>query len=417
MKETARRNIRTLYQEAVLFGLFNGIPAAFISVYALRLGAPNQAIGLITALPALINALWLIPSARLIERRRHILATLMLCGFLAGAQYLVLVLLPALPTAAQTPVLLLIIALGAMPAGLYSVLINTVLADTIPPPERVRALGNRNLFLSLSDATVVFGGGWFLGLFVFPSNYRLAFLIVFGLSLMNLVVLRNLVLPRLPAGTASAAPVNLTLNRVRELLRDEGEARDFLRFLLAASAIQFGGWVVRPLFSIYWVRTLSASDAWVGILAGAFSFTAMLAYPVWGRFAPDMSSRRLLLLGSLGAAAYPFLTVLAPAPAFLLIPAVIGGVMAPPLNIGLMNGLLDVAPELHRPTFIAVYTATANLSGFVGPILCTSLLLPVIGIKAAIWIGAGVRLLGWAAVFALVKKPGVNPCSRSKGML
>ena len=204
VREIAQRNVRTLYQEAVLFGLFNGIPAAFISVYALRLGAPNSAIGLLTALPALINALWLIPSARLIERRRHTLAPLLICCFLAGAQYLVVVFIPALPAPAQTPVLLLIVALGAMPAGMYSVLINTVLADAIPPNERVRVIGNRNLFLSLSDAAVVFSGGWFLGLFVFPSNYRLAFLIVLALSLINLTVLRRLVLPHVPAGTATA---------------------------------------------------------------------------------------------------------------------------------------------------------------------------------------------------------------------
>ena len=189
------------------------------------------------------------------------------------------------------------------------------------------------------------------------------------------------------------------------MLHDEGEARDFLRFLLAAFAIVFAGWLSRPLFSIYWVRSLNASDAWVGIVAAAFSFTAMLSYPVWGRFAPDMSSRRLLLLGSLGAALYPILTVLAPTPVFLLIPAVVGGVMAPPLNIGLMNGLLDAAPELHRPTYIAVYTATANLSGFIGPLMCTSVMLPLFGIKMAIWIGGGMRLLGWLAVFALIKKP------------
>ena len=399
-----QRNIRTLYIEAALFGLYSAIPAAFLSVYALRLGASNQAIGLLTALPSLVNVLWLIPSARLIERQRHILTPLLVSALLQGSQYAFIAFLPFLPQAFQTPVLLAIVALGAMPSGVYAVVINTVLAEVVPSPQRVRILGNRSLLLSMCDAAAVLAGGWFLGLFPLPVNYQILFVIVTALALANVYNLRRLDAPYAPSGGSATA--GLSLARMREVMARGGEARPFLRFLIAAFVVLFGGWLPRPLFSVYWVRSLNASDWWVGMIMASYSLAAMVGYPIWGRIARGWSSRRLLLVGTLGFVAYPTLTALAPATPFLLLASVIGGLMAPPYNLGLLNGLLDFAPGQHRPTYMAMYAATTSLAAFAGPIVGASLILPLVGIQAAIMAGAFARFLGFVAVYVLVRKPG-----------
>ena len=92
----------------------------------------------------------------------------------------------------------------------------------------------------------------------------------------------------------------------------------------------------------------------------------------------------------------------------LLLPALIGGAMAPPYNLGLMNGLLDVPPERHRPTYIAAYTAMSSFASFVAPVLSTVVIVPLIGLRSAIFFGAGMRLLGWLAVYLLVRKPAAS---------
>jgi MFS family permease len=397
-----KRNIHTLYVEAMLWGLYNGIPGAFLSVFALRLGASNQAIGWLTALPSLVNVLWLIPSARLIERQRHVLKPLLLSALLQGVQIALIALIPFFPGPYQTPLLLLIVGLGAMPSGLYPVVINTVLAEVVPPAQRVGILSNRSLLLSLSDAVAVFAGGWFLGLLPLPGNYQALFLIVAALTLVNIYNLRRMEVPGAPTSTVPGAA--LSLARLRQLAATGGEARPFLRFLLAIFIVLFGGWLPRPLFSVYWVRYLHASDLWVGIVAGAYDVAAIIGYPIWGRIAGDWSSRRLLLVGTLGFLAYPTLTVLASAPPHLLAACIVGGLMSPPYNLGLVNGLLDFAPQQHRPTYMAMYSVATSLASFLGPIVGASLILPLAGIQAAIMVGTAARFLGFVAVYFLVRK-------------
>jgi hypothetical protein len=52
------RNIRSLYAETAWFGILSGLTATFVSVFALRLGASTEQVGLLTALPALVNVVW-----------------------------------------------------------------------------------------------------------------------------------------------------------------------------------------------------------------------------------------------------------------------------------------------------------------------------------------------------------------------
>jgi hypothetical protein len=58
-----------LYRDVAWYGFLSAVTTTFTSVFALRLGASNLLIGLLTSLPALLNILFQIPAARLIERQ------------------------------------------------------------------------------------------------------------------------------------------------------------------------------------------------------------------------------------------------------------------------------------------------------------------------------------------------------------
>ncbi|MGB9880432.1 MAG: hypothetical protein ACPLRM_06690, partial [Anaerolineae bacterium] len=63
-----RWNYLNLYREVAWYGVLSGVSSTFTSIFALRLGASNFLIGLLTALPALMNILFQIPAAHLVER-------------------------------------------------------------------------------------------------------------------------------------------------------------------------------------------------------------------------------------------------------------------------------------------------------------------------------------------------------------
>ena len=71
-----------LYREIAWFGVLSGVSNTFISVFALRLGASNFLVGLRTSLPALINVIFQIPAARLVEREDDRRRVLLVSGFL-----------------------------------------------------------------------------------------------------------------------------------------------------------------------------------------------------------------------------------------------------------------------------------------------------------------------------------------------
>ena len=59
-----------------------GMKGAFLAVFVLRLGGSNHLVGLLTALPALITILWLVPAGGMIERQPKRLRLLIASSFL-----------------------------------------------------------------------------------------------------------------------------------------------------------------------------------------------------------------------------------------------------------------------------------------------------------------------------------------------
>jgi hypothetical protein len=112
---------------------------------------------------------------------------------------------------------------------------------------RVSVFANRSLLLSLSDASVIFLGGMFLGLFPLPANYQLLFLLIFVLTIANVANLRALLVRGSAPGMDGRA-TSLSLSRFRQLAGRAGEARPFLLIpLLSIKGALFAGAFVRLL--------------------------------------------------------------------------------------------------------------------------------------------------------------------------
>ncbi len=54
-----------------------------------------------------------------------------------------------------------------------------------------------------------------------------------------------------------------------------------------------------PLFSLYWVNELGASDGWMGLRSTAGYAALVIGYLVWGKIAGRIKHRRVLLISVL----------------------------------------------------------------------------------------------------------------------
>ncbi len=392
-------NIWNLYREIAWFGAFAGVCSTFTGVFTLRLGGSDVLVGLLTSLPALINIVWQIPAARLIERQRNMRKTILVSGFFQRLPALLLALVPVFLRRFQAAAVVCITALGTIPSAVSSVAFTVMLADVVEPRHRAHVISVRRVLFSAVTTVVVIVAGKTLDILRFPTSYQLIFALAFAASLLSLHYLGCIVIPEheLPRRVGRQGE-RLGLRRSLQMILAQ---RDFARFALASFLCQWGLSLPIPLYAIYWVRTLQISEGWVGALAMLSSGITMVAYYAWGRLAQRRGSRFVLLLGTLGLCAYPIGTALSTHMGPLLIVSAIGGIVSPAFNLGLLNSLLEVTPADRRAMYLALFNTLMNVAAFISPLLGTTLA-GWLGIRTALMIGGAMRLAGFLAYLRLV---------------
>ncbi len=391
-----------LYREIAWFGQLSAVTNTFISVFALRLGASSFLIGLRAALPALINVFVQVPAARLVERDAGRARVPLLWHFLMRFSVLLVAAAPLLPQPWQAGFVVYLTAAGAIPTAIATMSFTSVFADVVAPKDRARVVSVRNALLAASTTLTVLIAGQALDVLPFPLGYQAVFAVAFAASMVSLYYLARIVIPQ-SQGAQEAAPPREDLD-LRRSLESILSQRDYVRFTMAAFMFHWGLHFPIPLYSIYRVRSLGLSEGWIGALSMLESAVTIVAYFAWGRLAQRRSSRFILLAGALLVSTFPIGTALSSSPWPLLFVAAIAGLAAPAFNLGLFNGLLDVAPAERRATFVAVFNMLMNIAAFVSPLLGTTVA-DSLGIREALLVGGALRIAGVVAVVYILYGP------------
>lgn len=396
------QNAWRLYNEVIWWGIMAGVAGTFLGVYAVRLGASARLMGLLTALPALVTSLWSIPAGRFLESQRRRVPILLTAAALQRGGYLLVALMPFVTFLRQADLLVLLATLVTLPTVLFNVTFTALLADVVPPDKRAQVVSTRNLLLtSISTATSLVGG-WMLDHILFPYNYQILFALAAIASLLSLPHLR-----RLQAAETEPAPASPTrtrlLGRWRATVRGLSQQGNFWRFAAGTSVFYWGLYLPIPLYNLYRVRELGASDAWIGLLTVAFNLSSLVPYVIWGRLASRRGNRWVLLVSTAGLSLYPTLTGLSPSIEPLLLVSIWGGAFGPGFNISVFNALLENTPAEHRPSYVGIHTTMVNVAAFLAPLLGSALAGDWTARTVLIAAG-GVRLLGVLAMLLLVPR-------------
>jgi MFS family permease len=396
-----RWNYFNLYRDIAWYGVISAVSATFVSVYTLRLGGSNLLLGLLTSLPAFVNVLVQIPAARVIERQVNPRRLLLWAGFWMRASVFLSALVPLFLHRWQANAVVWITALGTIPAAASTTAFTAMLADVVKAKDRARVVSVRNMLLAAVSMLTMVVAGEALDVLPFPLSYQLIFTLAFAASLLSLYYVGRIAIPdREPmvqkiAGTAPGW---------RQLLRAAWSERAYRRFVLAAFLFHWALDFPIPLYAIYRVRVLNISEGWIGTMAMVESALTVLSWYVWGRVAQRRGSRFVLLLGVLGLCFYPFGTALSRGPWPLLLVSAIAGIVAPAFNLGLFNGMLEVTPQAHRPTYVGLYNMLLNVPACIAPLLST-VLAGWMGVRTALFLGGGLRVVGFVAFALLLTGP------------
>ena len=398
------RNISNLYAETTWFGILNGVASTFVSVYALRLGATTAQVGWLTALPALVNIIWLMPAARMIERQRRRLPLVLWSGFLQRLGYLMMAIMPFLVLTGRVEALILINTLVTLPAAVINTAITAMIPDLTSPERRGQVVSVRWLLLSLTATAAALFGGKLLDLMPIPLNYQVLLGVGALLSLLGLYYLSRIRAPRtIVYDPATGTRQRFSWQQLRGTVAGLAGQRSFVRFTLASFVFYWGLYLPAALWSVLRVRDLGASDTWIGLIAVVVDGSTIFGYFFWGKIVAKRGNRWVLLVTAVGVAVYAFLTALVPSIGWMIPTSILGGFTWAGCNLALFNVMLHVCPAERRPTYVAMYTALMNVTAFAAPMLGAGLA-SWIGIHIAFVISAGVRFLGALFFLWLVRK-------------
>jgi hypothetical protein len=386
-----QRNARNVLIDGLGIGASAGI-GTFLSIFLVRLGASPLQIALLTAMPALTGILLSLPLVQLLERQRNIVPWFSRSRVLVFVAYLLTGLIPLVVTREALPAAIIFIwALVTVPQTVVTLAFTMVIAAAVTPERRYWLLSWRWASMSAVMALTVMAVGWFLERVVFPLNYQLAFVAAFGCGVLSFFYSRRIVIPDNPAlqGDQAAAP----WPTLRAGLAELRALPEYVRFVGSSCVYYLGLMLALPIFPLFWVRELQASDFWIGLISTVSTAVLLVGYFVWAALSRQRGPAFVLLVCSVGLGLYPLLAGLSQSVAPLLLFAAVGGFCAAGIDLVQFDLLLKTCPQRRSASYIALYRVAIYTATFVGPLLGTALA-ELIGLRGALFASAGLRLLG-----------------------
>ena len=154
-----------------------------------------------------------------------------------------------------------------------------------------------------------------------------------------------------------------------------------------------------PLQPIYFVRTLGASNAWLGLWLGLVSGGTILGNLLWTRQIDKRGATWSLLRATALSSAYYFLIAAFPNLTLILVFALLAGLVNPGVELSHLNVLFEVCPAERRATYMGAYVTAMNVGAFLAP-LAVAPLTDLIGAQALV-LTLGVLRLAGAALFVI----------------
>ncbi len=411
---TVERNIRFLYIE-IAFSAFLGGIVTFNSAFVVRLGGSKELIALLLAVPALVGVVAGVASAGFLERRRKRKMWLFNSLLLFRIGYGMVVLIPLLfPINTAAWLVLWIIGLS-FPAIFFTNGFHALLGDLVPERRRAFVFSRRSIIWSVGVVvTTVLAGAWLdlrvAGFYLarnrddvlnqtlpgawydhaFPVNYQLLYLFGFVTVLGSSYFLSRLhVTDHVPAvksdpaqpsgGTHPETPIRLS--------------RPMARMLTNLLVYQFGLALPAPLFSVFFIETLKATDSWFGINGAAGSAGVVVGYMLWERLLRNRPFTWGQRYAPLLTWVYPIGIALVPSLTFILLINFLVNLAHPGVELSNFNVMLKLAGKEHRTVYMSWYNAVINVSGFVAPLLGVWLATQI-GFQGTMLFGGLVRIAG-----------------------
>lgn len=379
---------------------------AFLTGFALWLGAGDVALSVLTAIPMFTGLVQIVASyfGQQMPRRKPFVAWSALIGRLLWVPILLLPLLIA-PKNALIPFLILY-AVSFILLNLTVPAWTSWMSDLVPSDNRGRYFARRNTIAGIVGMIIGIPAAWFLDYTTRQNHWEpLGFGILFGLAALGGVFafFYMLMQPEPPTVETSRTD-SMGWRGVLEFYRAPFQDANFRRLMLFNVVFGIGQQIAAPFFLPFALKNLQMGYVWLQILGTISSLSALASMAMWGYLSDKFGNKPILAIGVVGVFTLPipwiFATQSQPTvtTVLLLINHVLGGLFWAGVGLTQFNLLIRLSPPERTGVYVATMSAVTGLTGGLAPLIGGSLMEVLSKVQFPI---AGIVILNFHIVFAL----------------
>jgi predicted MFS family arabinose efflux permease len=226
----------------------------------------------------------------------------------------------------------------------------------------------------------------------FPLNYQILFIALSLGGLISYYFSSRITLPdQTPPPLAETKSLAETFRNYLSLLRANPAFVSFVskRFVYL-SAIALGA----PIFPLFFVRQVGATDAQIGTINMAMNAVMMVGYSFWTWISRKRGGRFVLLATTFGLMLYPLASTLTPQVGWIILYAGTAGFFQAGIDLVFFDELMKTVPPEYSATFVSLAQSLQYLSAMLAP-LAGTWLADHLGLGTALLVSAGLRLFGF----------------------
>jgi hypothetical protein len=394
------RNIRNVLIDGLGVG-FASAAAPFLPILLTRLGASDFAVGLLSSMPAFAGLILALPVSRFLARQPQVAPWYSSGRLLVYSGYALTAFATFLAPGSRVTAILLIWALLTLPQTFVDVSFTVVMAGVAGPDRRFYLMSRRWSSLGITTAVTIALAGFMLERLEFPLGYQVVFPILALGGLISFYSARQIQLPKPAAGPAQALKPGPRTSPRSSFAQVRKQSK-FMRFTVSQLVYRFGlAWAL-PLFPLFYVHTLGADDAQIGIINTVNSAVLLVAYFMWSRISRRRGVRFALLITTGAIGLYPILLSLTTNVGIVVLLAGLAGIFAAGIDLVFFDTLVSSYPPEASALFVGWYQTTVYVATFVAPLVGTAVA-QFIGIPDSLMLAGAIRLVGFV-LFAYLGK-------------
>ena len=384
--------------EGIVFTLVNNMIHNNNNLFALRLGASDMEISLLTTFSQIVGLIFLIPGAVITDRMPNKRRMVIISLCLLAVSYMFIGFVPAFGEY-RFLAFLILLSISVCPLTIYNTSWQAYFSDVIAVEYRNRVLSKRIGGTFFAGIVVSMVTGVLLASATEPETKIMIHQLFFWMAGV-LLLFQIFALSRINNTNNIDVKNSIGLKDVKKSIVGLFTNKMFLGFFATALFFYLTWHLDWTLYFIGQVRYLGMNEAWLSYAGIGGTLVQFLSVGFWSRINDKMGVRFGLILGGVGIACGSLSMIVSTSvpttigpTVFLVLNTVCNLTFATiPLNI--LQCLLQVIPENNKTLNISIYTVFISLS---------NAFMPMLGVKMYTALGADLKglQLSYLIIFSI----------------